>query len=67
MPLSDARSRVGYAAVARARHVPAEYKHAAHRFDGIYNGTTQNAVGPLEQGLEDFGGIKPLVVVQFGD
>ena len=51
----------------RAERLPKEYKDKAHNIDKIYNGVSDDQVGPVESKLQSFGNIQGLVVGQFSE
>ena len=51
----------------RAERLPKEYKDKTHTIDKVYNGVSDNQVGPVELKLQSFGVIQGLVVGQFSE
>jgi len=47
--------------------VKGHYRRAAHKVDVKYNGTAADAKGPMEQALENLGGVHPLVFGHYGE
>ena len=51
----------------RAERLPKEYKDKAHNIYKLYNGVTEDQIGPLERILQSFGDLQGLVVGQFAE